>query len=99
MLSLFSYRFFQRHRALRRACLVSELQLLFLHVMGEARDCPLGPGINVPPPLLKNTPILAQAYCYDNHPTLAAALCPLLRERIDGGMIEGASTGIAGQKR
>ncbi|CAN0482405.1 unnamed protein product, partial [Laminaria digitata] len=48
-----------RHRALRRACLVRELQLLFLHVMGEARDCPLGPGINVPS-LLKNTPILAQ---------------------------------------
>ncbi|CAN0553817.1 unnamed protein product, partial [Laminaria digitata] len=46
--------------ALRRACLVRELQLLFLHVMGDARDCLLGPGINVPPPFLKNTLILAQ---------------------------------------
>lgn len=36
-------------QALKRACLVRELQLLFLHVMGEARDCPLVEGIAVPP--------------------------------------------------
>lgn len=52
--------FYQRHRALKRACLVRELQLLFLHVMGEARDCPLGPGASDPPPLLMNDSILAQ---------------------------------------
>lgn len=56
--------FYQRHRALKRACLVRELQLLFLHVMGEARDCPLGPGASDPPPLLMNDSILAQVIIY-----------------------------------
>lgn len=45
---------------MKRACLVRELQLLFLHIMGEARDCPLGPGMEVPPPLQKNASILAE---------------------------------------
>ena len=52
--------FCQHHRAMKRACLVRELQLLFLHVMGEARDVPLGPGMSDPPPLLENVSILAQ---------------------------------------
>lgn len=48
-----------------RACLVRELQLLFLHVMGEARDCALGPGMESPPPLQSYASITAEVrqYC------------------------------------
>ncbi|CAM9919979.1 unnamed protein product, partial [Sphacelaria rigidula] len=37
-----------------------EVQLLFLHVMGEARDCPLNsiPGTPLPPPQPNNASVL-----------------------------------------
>ena len=46
-------------------------------------------------------PLIKQAFFFSNHLALSASLCPLLRERIDGGMLEGASTGVSGlgQKR
>ncbi|CAM9223025.1 unnamed protein product [Pylaiella littoralis] len=82
-------------KALRRACLVRELQVLFLHVMGEARDLPLGPGIGKPPPLTKHASVLAEVFCCDerDRETLETSLCPLARASVDLGMMEGACKG------
>ncbi|CAB1100282.1 unnamed protein product [Ectocarpus sp. CCAP 1310/34] len=81
--------------ALNRACLVRELQLLFLHVMGEARAVSLGPGMVTPPPLAEHAPVLAEAYCCNDKDkeALESSLCPLARANVDLGMMEGACKG------
>ncbi|CBN79460.1 expressed unknown protein [Ectocarpus siliculosus] len=84
-----------QREALNRACLVRELQLLFLHVMGEARAASLGPGMVPPPPLAEHTSVLAEAYCCDEKEkdAIESSLCPLARANVDLGMMEGACKG------